>query len=79
MRHAAQTEGGRLLRLLFLWNRAVPSHPRGRWMLCNGVTLRHLLRFTTEQAAVDIRPFGGARRWRYPTLTHPYPPLGPAA
>jgi hypothetical protein len=41
-------------------------------MLCNGVTLRHLLRFTTEQAAVDIRPFGGARRWRYPTLTHPY-------
>lgn len=44
-------------------------------MLCNGVTLRHLLRFTTEQAAVDIRPFGGARRWRYPTLTHPYPPL----
>ena len=29
LRHAAQTQGGRLLRILFLWRRSVSSDPRG--------------------------------------------------
>jgi hypothetical protein len=37
MQHAAETEAGRLLRLLLLWNRTVPAYSGGRCVLCSRV------------------------------------------